>query len=95
MKIYGFDALPEALVAVRDGTHGRHRGAVPGRAVAHGGPHRGGLRQGRHGARGRALVLLTPVVIGPDNLDQAERIGETELTRAMTRWPGRGSGPVR
>ena len=76
VKIYGFDALPEALVAVRDGTLAGTVEQFPGEqsrtavriAVAF-------ARDGT--APEEALVLLTPVVIGPDNLDQAERIGET------------------
>jgi ABC-type sugar transport system substrate-binding protein len=76
VKIYGFDALPEALVAVRDGTMAGTVEQFPGEqsrtavriAVAY-------ARDGT--APEQSLVLLTPVVIGPDNLDQAERIGET------------------
>ena len=76
VKIYGFDALPEALIAVRDGTMAGTVEQFPGEqsrtavqiAVAF-------ARDGTQPAE--ALVLLTPVVIGPDNLDQAERIGET------------------
>ncbi len=76
VKIYGFDALPEALVAVRDGTMAGTVEQFPGEqsrtavriAVAY-------AKDGT--APEQSLVLLTPVVIGPDNLDQAERIGET------------------
>jgi ABC-type sugar transport system substrate-binding protein len=76
VKIYGFDALPEALVAVRDGTLAGTVEQFPGEqsrtavriAVAF-------ARDGT--APEEALVLLTPIVIGQDNLDQAERIGET------------------
>jgi inositol transport system substrate-binding protein len=75
VKIYGFDALPEALVAVRDGTMAGTVEQFPGEqsrtavriAVAF-------AKDGT--APESALVLLTPVVIGQDNLDQAERIGE-------------------
>jgi inositol transport system substrate-binding protein len=75
VKIYGFDALPEAIVAVRDGTMAGTVEQFPGQqsreavkiAVAF----------ARDGTRPENdLVLITPVVITQDNLDQAERIGE-------------------
>lgn len=76
VAIYGFDALPEAIVAVRDGTMTGTVEQFPGEqsrqavriAVAF-------ARDGT--APAEKLVLLTPIVIGKDNLDQAERIGET------------------
>jgi inositol transport system substrate-binding protein len=76
VAIYGFDALPEALVAVRDGTLAGTVEQFPGEqsrtavkiAVAK-------ARDGKDPAE--KLVLLTPIVIGKDNLDKAERIGET------------------
>ncbi|WP_210528194.1 substrate-binding domain-containing protein [Rubellimicrobium arenae] len=76
VKIYGFDALPEALVAVRDGTLAGTVEQFPGEqsrtavriAVAY-------AKDGTEPAE--SLVLLTPIVIGSDNLDKAERIGET------------------
>ena len=76
VKIYGFDALPEALVAVRDGTMAGTVEQFPGeqsrQAV------RIAVAFAKDGAQPeQSLVLLTPIVIGPDNLDQAERIGET------------------
>ncbi|HVG49807.1 MAG TPA: substrate-binding domain-containing protein [Rubellimicrobium sp.] len=76
VKIYGFDALPEALVAVRDGTMAGTVEQFPGeqsrQAV------RIAVAFAKDGTEPeQSLVLLTPVVIGPDNLDQAERIGET------------------
>jgi inositol transport system substrate-binding protein len=76
VKIYGFDALPEALVAVRDGTMAGTVEQFPGeqsrQAV------RIAVAFAKDGTQPeQSLVLLTPVVIGPDNLDQAERIGET------------------
>jgi ABC-type sugar transport system substrate-binding protein len=75
VRIYGFDALPEALVAVRDGTMAGTVEQFPGEqsrtavriAVAY-------AQDGT--APESDLVLLTPIVIGQDNLDQAERIGE-------------------
>ena len=71
----GFDSLPEALVQIRDGNltatveqfpGGQSRGAVQA-LVAY-------LRDG---TKPEPLVLLTPKVITKDNLDEAERIGET------------------
>lgn len=75
VRIYGFDALPEALAAVRDGLLAGTVEQFPGEqsrtAV------RIAVAFARDGAEPESdLVLLTPVVIGPDNLDQAERIGE-------------------
>ena len=76
VKIYGFDALPEALVAVRDGLMAGTVEQFPGeqsrQAV------RIAVAFAKDGTQPeQSLVLITPVVIGPDNLDQAERIGET------------------
>jgi ABC-type sugar transport system substrate-binding protein len=71
----GFDALPEALVQVRDGTltatveqfpGGQSRGAVDAL-----------VKYLRDGVKPEPLVLLTPIVITKENLDQAERLGET------------------
>ena len=75
VKIYGFDALPEALVAVRDGTMAGTVEQFPGEqsrtAV------RIAVSYAKDGTEPESdLVLLTPIVIGQDNLDQAERIGE-------------------
>ncbi len=75
VAIYGFDALPEALVAVRDGLLAGTVEQFPGEqsrtavriAVAK-------ARDGLDPAE--PVVLLTPIVIGQDNLDKAERIGE-------------------
>ena len=75
VKIYGFDALPEALVAVRDGKLAGTVEQFPGEqsrtavriAVAF-------VRDGQRPEQ--EVVLLTPVVISKDNLDKAERIGE-------------------
>ncbi|WP_244640154.1 substrate-binding domain-containing protein [Aureimonas glaciei] len=76
IKIYGFDALPEALVAVRDGKLAGTVEQFPGEQS------RQALRIAVDFAKSgtkpaEALVLLTPIVIGKDNLDKAERIGET------------------
>jgi ABC-type sugar transport system substrate-binding protein len=75
VKIYGFDALPEALVAVRDGTMAGTVEQFPGEqsrtAV------RIAVAFAKDGTAPESdLVLLTPIVIGQENLDQAERIGE-------------------
>src|SRR5687768_3996234 len=76
VKIYGFDALPEAIVAVRDGTMAGTVEQFPGQqsreavkiAVAF----------AKDGTKPENdLVLITPVVITKANLDQAERIGES------------------
>ncbi len=77
VKIYGFDALPEALVAVKEGRLAGTVEQFPGEqsrtavriAVAF-------ARDGKEPEE--KLVLLTPVVINKDNLDKAERIGETQ-----------------
>jgi len=72
----GFDALPEALVAVRDGSltatveqfpGGQSRGAV--QAL---------VKFLREGVKPEPLVLLTPVAITKDNINDAERIGEVQ-----------------
>ena len=69
----GFDALPEALVAVRDGTLAGTVEQFPGeqsrRRCASPSP------TPRTREPKEKLVLLTPIVIGKDNLDKAERIG--------------------
>jgi ribose transport system substrate-binding protein/inositol transport system substrate-binding protein len=73
----GFDALPEALVQVRDGTltatveqfpGGQSRGAVD-TLVAF-------LRDGKK--PDQQVTLLTPIAITKDNLDQAERLDEAK-----------------
>ncbi|WP_457150564.1 substrate-binding domain-containing protein [Mesorhizobium sp. P5_C1] len=77
VKIYGFDALPEALVAVRDGKLAGTVEQFPGEQS------RTAVRIAVAYAKDKTepkekLVLLTPIVIGKDNLDKAERIGETK-----------------
>ena len=76
VTVIGFDALPEALVAVRDGSltatveqfpGGQSRGAV--QAL---------VKFLREGVEPEKLVLLTPIAITKDNLDAAERIGEVQ-----------------
>ncbi|MCB2012797.1 MAG: substrate-binding domain-containing protein, partial [Geminicoccaceae bacterium] len=75
VAILGFDALPEALAAVRDGVltatveqfpGGQSRKAVQV-LVEH-------LKSGE--APAEELILLKPIAITKDNLDKAERLGE-------------------
>jgi inositol transport system substrate-binding protein len=75
VKIYGFDALPEALAAVRDGVLAGTVEQFPGEQS------RTAVRIAVAYAKDKTepaekLVLLTPIVIGKDNLDKAERLGE-------------------
>jgi inositol transport system substrate-binding protein len=75
IAIYGFDALPEALKAIRDGALAATIEQFPGEqsreamriAVAF-------ARDGKRPAE--ALKLLTPIAIGKGNLDKAERLAE-------------------
>jgi inositol transport system substrate-binding protein len=77
VKIIGFDALPEALAAVRDGGLAGTVEQFPGGQsreamqimVAH-------LKEQK--APESDLVLLTPIVVTKDNLDKAERLGEVK-----------------
>lgn len=74
-KIYGFDALPEALARVKDGSMAATIEQFPGEqsrialrtAVAF-------LREGKKPAQ--KVVLITPIAITKANLDKAERISE-------------------
>ena len=75
IAILGFDALPEALAAVRDGALAGTVEQFPG------GQSRQAmqilvdyLKDGKEPAE--TLVLLTPIVITADNIDEAERLGE-------------------
>lgn len=76
IAIIGFDALPEALAAVRDGRMTATIEQMPG----------GQSRQAmealvshlRDGAQPEPVILLTPIAITEDNLDQAERLGEAD-----------------
>jgi ABC-type sugar transport system substrate-binding protein len=74
VAIIGFDALPEALAAVRDGTLTATIEQMPG------GQSRGALHTMveflRNGTKPEPLVLLTPIAITKDNLDQGERLSE-------------------
>ena len=77
IAIIGFDALPEAIAQVRDGgltatieqlPGGQSRGAVD-TLVAF-------LRDGKK--PDQQIVLLTPIAITKDNLNDAERLGEVK-----------------
>jgi ABC-type sugar transport system substrate-binding protein len=74
IAIIGFDALPEALASVRDG------GLLATIEQLPGGQSRGAMDELvkflREGTKPEPVVLLTPIAITKDNLDQAERLGE-------------------
>ena len=79
--ILGFDALPEALAAVRDGglagTIEQHPGGQSRTAVQIAVTF---LRTGEKPSSD--VVLLEPVMITKDNVNEAERIGEVPLPEA-------------
>jgi ABC-type sugar transport system substrate-binding protein len=75
IKILGFDALPEALAAVKDGSLAATVEQFPG------GQSRKAMQiMVEHVKNGTApeesLVLLEPIAITAENIDQAERLGE-------------------
>ena len=75
VQVIGFDALPEALAAVRDGTLAGTVEQFPG------GQSRKAMQIMvdllKNGTKPESdLVLLTPVMITKANLDKAERLGE-------------------
>ena len=75
VKIIGFDALPEALAAVKDGSLAATVEQFPG------GQSRRAMQimvdyLKTSEAPKDALVLLEPIAITADNIDQAERLGE-------------------
>ena len=74
IAIIGFDALPEALAAIRDGALTATIEQMPG------GQSRGALNAMieflRNGTEPDSVTLLTPIAITQDNIDQAERLGE-------------------
>jgi inositol transport system substrate-binding protein len=75
IAILGFDALPEALAAVRDGTLTATIEQFPGGQSSQAVDILiDKIRNGKDPASN--LVLLTPVAITKENLDQAERLGE-------------------
>ena len=74
-KVIGFDALPEALAAVRDGALAGTVEQFPG------GQSRKAMQIMVELLKDKKkpesdLVLLTPIMITKDNLDKAERLGE-------------------
>ena len=77
VAVYGFDALPEALKAVKDGTLKATIEQFPGeqsrRAM------RVAVAFARDGKKPAAPVdLITPIAITRENLDKAERLGEVK-----------------
>ena len=76
IAIIGFDALPEALASVRDGgltaTVEQFPGGQSARALQTMVSHL------REGTTPEPLVLLQPITITADNIDQAERLGELQ-----------------
>ncbi len=76
IPILGFDALPEALASVRDGGLAATVEQFPG----------GQSSQAlqvmvdyvRNGTEPEDVILLEPIAITQDNLDQAERLGEIQ-----------------
>ena len=77
VAILGFDALPEALAAVRDGKLTATVEQFPGGQVSKALEI---LMAKVSGGKDPAekLVLLTPITITKDNLDKAERLGEVK-----------------
>jgi inositol transport system substrate-binding protein len=77
VAIIGFDALPEALLQIREGNMTSTIEQMPGGQVS------GAfevlvsfLRDGKKPAQ--KVTLLTPIAITKDNLDQGERLGEVK-----------------
>ncbi len=77
VALIGFDALPEALLQIRDGNMTSSIEQMPGGQV------KGAfemlvsfLRDGKKPAQ--QVMLLTPIAITKDNLDQGERLGEVK-----------------
>lgn len=77
VAILGFDALPEALAAVRDGKLTATVEQFPGGQVSKALEI---LMAKVNGGKDPAekLVLLTPITITKDNLDKSERLGEVK-----------------
>lgn len=76
IKILGFDALPEALASVREGDLTATIEQFPG------GQSRGAMqalvKYLRDGTKPEAVILLTPIAITADNINDAERLGELD-----------------
>jgi ABC-type sugar transport system substrate-binding protein len=74
--IIGFDALPEALASVRDGGLAATIEQFPG------GQSRGATKvlveYLRQNVKPESVILLEPIAITKDNIDQAERLGEVQ-----------------
>ena len=76
IPIIGFDALPEALASVRDGGLAATIEQFPGgqsRAAV-----QAMVKYLRDGTAPEKLVLLTPIAITKDNINEGERLGEVE-----------------
>ena len=76
IAIIGFDALPEALAAIRDGTLTATIEQTPGAQSA--GALEALLAYLRDGTEPEKLTLLEPFALTKDNLDQADRLSEIE-----------------
>ena len=76
VAIIGFDALPEALAAVRDGKLTATIEQMPGGQSAQ--AMKAIVAFLRDKTQPEELVLLTPIAITKDNLDQAERLNEIQ-----------------
>ena len=75
VAIYGFDALPEALKALRAGTMTATIEQFPGEQSRQ--AMRIAVAYARDGKKPEAQVkLLTPIAITKDNIDKAERLSE-------------------
>jgi inositol transport system substrate-binding protein len=77
VAVIGFDALPEAIAAIQEGTLTASIEQLPG------GQSRGALqtlvaflREGKQPEQ--QVVLLTPIAITKENINEAERIGEVQ-----------------
>ena len=76
VAIIGFDALPEALAAIRDGGLTATIEQTPGEQSAT--AMRAMVEYLRDGTEPEPVVLLEPFAVTRDNLDRAERLGELE-----------------
>ncbi len=76
IAILGFDALPEALGSVRDGGLTATIEQFPGGQTAQALDTL--LAYLKDGVQPEPVILLEPIAITQDNLDQAERIGEVQ-----------------
>lgn len=76
VAIIGFDALPEALAAIRDGGLTATIEQTPGEQSAT--AMRAMVEHLRDGTDPEPVTLLDPFAVTQDNLDRAERLGEVE-----------------